>query len=92
MWIDDIVLAEYERSFFSNIFVPDEVMVVLGRGNKAEVECDVSNCSSDRVDIKKRYGGGGTVVLHPGCLVVSTGVWVDSYFKNDFFSKKLMKQ
>lgn len=89
MWIDDVVIEKCTEKFFNNIFVPSEVNVVLGRGNKAHLEVEESVCEKEGVSILKRYGGGGTVVLHKGCLVVSTGAWVNSPFKNDLFFEKL---
>jgi lipoate-protein ligase A len=89
MWIDDVVINECDNRHFTNIFVPAETVVVLGRGNKEETECLVEACQKDGVKILKRYGGGGTVVLHGGCVVVSTGVWVDDPFKNEYFFEKI---
>jgi lipoate-protein ligase A len=49
------------------------------------VEVNVAQCEADRVPILKRYGGGGTVVLHGGCAVVSLGCWVQQPFQNRFY-------
>ena len=62
-------------------------MVVLGNSNKSEKECYQESCEADGVPVLKRYGGGGTVVLHDGCLVVSFGFWVRDYFENDYYFK-----
>ncbi len=50
---------------------PAAVAVVLGRGNKATLEVYEERCQHDNVPIIRRRGGGGTVVLAPGVLVVS---------------------
>ncbi len=50
---------------------PDHIVVVLGRGNHADLETWQEHCQEDRVPIIRRRGGGGTVVLSPGILVVS---------------------
>lgn len=50
---------------------PHAPCVVLGRGNSAEQEVYEDRCQRDGVPILRRRGGGGTVVLSPGVLVVS---------------------
>jgi lipoate-protein ligase A len=50
---------------------PDQVLVVLGRGNQADFEVYGDRCQADRAPIVRRRGGGGTVVLSPGVLVIS---------------------
>ena len=55
---------------------------VVGSANNFERECFASHCTKDGIEVLRRYGGGGTVVLHPGCLIVSFGLWVKSYFEN----------
>lgn len=87
MWIDDLVIRECNLSHFTNIFIPQQPMVVLGKSNKPDIECRLNHCQIDGVEIKQRYGGGGTVVLHQGCLVVSSGLWLDHPFRNDLYFK-----
>ncbi|MFW7378238.1 MAG: lipoyl protein ligase domain-containing protein [Oligoflexus sp.] len=89
MWIDDQVLRECHQQLVYQSWVPSELMVVLGRSNQAELEAEVERCDKDGVAILKRYGGGGTVLLHPGCLVVSVGAWVDSPYQNDLYFRLL---
>ncbi len=48
-----------------------EVCVVLGRSNRAEQEVRLEACARDGVPVYRRRGGGGAVVLAPGCLVAS---------------------
>jgi len=45
--------------------------VVLGRGNRPERELNLDACRADGVPVLRRRGGGGAVVLGPGCVVVS---------------------
>lgn len=45
--------------------------VVLGRGNRAETEAREARCARDKIPILRRRGGGGTVLLAPGILVVT---------------------
>src|SRR5262245_313744 len=42
--------------------------VVLGRHSMVEVDVDVSACGEDGVPLLRRFSGGGTVVLGPGCV------------------------
>ncbi len=53
------------------VWVPDAVAVVLGRSDDPAREVDMEACSRDGVPVLRRKGGGGTVVLAPGCVVVS---------------------
>ncbi len=82
MWIDDDVLLECEKDLSLHIWVPDKTRVVLGSANKLEQECYSEHCQKDGVEVLRRYGGGGAVVLHSGCLIISLGVWLKNYFDN----------
>lgn len=53
------------------VWEPRTVTVVLGRGNRPEVEVNLAACRADGVPLRRRLGGGGAVVLGPGCVVVS---------------------
>ena len=76
MWIDDQILEKYDHSFYSEVFVPSSTLVVLGSGNDEEREVNSAECLTCQIPVLRRYGGGGTVVLYPGCVVVSVGCWV----------------
>ena len=82
MWIDDQILSFYRRDFALKVFVPTSTLVVCGNGNDIQKEVDVEACQRANIPIEKRYGGGGTVVLYPGCVVVSLGCWVKDPFAN----------
>ena len=49
----------------------EEVAVVIGRGGKQELELHKENILADGVPLYKRAGGGCSVVLDPGNLIVS---------------------
>jgi lipoate-protein ligase A len=53
------------------VWEPPAVAVVLGRSNRAEREAYEDVCRRDGVAVLRRLGGGGAVVLGPGCVVVS---------------------
>lgn len=85
MWIDDQILVRCDESLALSIFVPAHSMVVLGAGNNPEHEVHVANCEAHGVPVFRRFGGGGTVLLHEGCVVVSLGLWVRQYYQNRFY-------
>ncbi|MDD9951860.1 MAG: hypothetical protein OXT67_09885 [Zetaproteobacteria bacterium] len=89
MWIDNQVIDQCEQQLVVKVWVPEQVCVVLGRSNKATVEVREQHCLDDRVPILQRKGGGGTVVLHPGCVVLSAGMWVRDYYKNQNYFEYL---
>jgi lipoate-protein ligase A len=89
MWIDDQVLKACAQPLATEVWIPDAPMVVLGRGNKVEREVNVRACVDDGIPILKRLGGGGTVLLHSGCLIVSLGLWVKEFYANDRYFRLL---
>lgn len=56
------------------IYSVDAPMVVLGRGSRAEREVDLEACREDGVELRRRRGGGCSVVLDPGNVVVTASV------------------
>lgn len=85
MWIDDRILQNAEQGITLIVDRPLNKTVILGRSNQVENEVNVENCDKDGVSILKRLGGGGTVLLYPGCIVVSLGCWVKDRFENSFY-------
>ena len=53
------------------VWQPTRLAVVLGRSNRTEQELHLAACRADEVPVLRRLGGGGAVVLGPGCVVVS---------------------
>lgn len=51
-------------------YEPERLLVVLGNGGKVEREIHVDRCFADGVEIKRRLGGGGAVVLNKGVIVL----------------------
>ena len=47
-------------------------VVVLGSGSRADVELNLDACRTDAIPILRRRGGGCSVVLDPGNVIVST--------------------
>ena len=89
MWIDDQILEQFAKPLAIGTWIPGSPMVVLGSSNDPAVECQLENCQRDDVPVLKRYGGGGTVVLYPGCVIVSIGCWVSEHFQNDRYFRIL---
>lgn len=89
VWIDDQVIVQCEHALVIHGFVPEQSMVVLGASNSAEREANAPACAADGVAILKRYGGGGTVLLHQGCVVVTVGAWVRQVYQNSFYFSRL---
>ncbi len=89
MWIDDQILEQHREPLTLGTWVPDRATVVLGSSNDPASECRPESCAGDEVAILRRYGGGGTVVLYPGCVVVSIGCWVAEHFHNNRYFKLL---
>jgi lipoate-protein ligase A len=88
MWIDDQVLAKHQEKLVVHNFVPASTMVVLGSSNSPDIEVNQNFCEEQKIPVLKRYGGGGTVVLYGGCVVVSAGMWVRQHFQNqDYFQR-----
>lgn len=85
MWIDNALFQRCTERLALSAWVPQNPIVVLGSSNKAEEELFEEHCRNDGVAVLKRSGGGGAVVLHPGCVIVSVGAWVEDYFKNPYF-------
>jgi lipoate-protein ligase A len=85
MWIDDQVLKQFDKDLHAEIFVPRDPAVVLGSGNDQDLEVNVDACHGADIPVLRRYGGGGTVVLYSGCVVVSLGCWVKEAFQNSLY-------
>lgn len=82
MWIDDQILQHAAEPVHIACWIPEQPVVVLGSSNKAELELNRDHCLEDHVKVYRRYGGGGAVVLHRGCVIVSIGMWVRELFEN----------
>jgi lipoate---protein ligase len=89
MWIDNQILALHKNQTAIKMFVPNDPLVVLGSSNNEELEVNLENCKRLGIDVTRRYGGGGTVVLYPGCVVVSVGTWVSEPYKNDIYFRSI---
>ena len=80
--IDRRVIAACQQQICVQVWSPDHDIVVLGNSENADIACYQQQCIAQGVPVLKRKGGGGAVVLHPHCIVVSMGLWVRRYFHN----------
>ncbi len=64
------------------VYRPQGVQVVLGRGSRPEDELNIDACLEDRATLLRRHGGGCSVVLDPGNLVVSAALPVTDFGRN----------
>ena len=71
--LDDEMLMRTRGDYLPRVRVyePPDVSVVIGRGSKQELELDAANIAADGVTLYKRPGGGCSVVLDPGNLIIS---------------------
>lgn len=85
------LLEEYlrERVPVSRIYEPDSLCAVLGAAGKPEQDLLLDALSRDGVPWMRRRGGGGTVVLGPGQVVLATVSEVESPFKNKEYAGQI---
>jgi len=74
--LDDEMLTRSRDDGWPRVRIhePAEVAVVIGRGGRQELELDTANISADGITLFKRPGGGCSVVLDPGNLIISVVV------------------
>ena len=64
------------------IYEPERICIVMGAGGKAETDVIAEQAEIDQVPVLRRRGGGGTVVLSPGQVVLALVTEVSSPFQN----------
>jgi lipoate-protein ligase A len=74
--LDDEMIARTQEDGWPRVRVyePPEVAVVIGRGGRQNLELNTATIAADGVTLYKRPGGGCSVVLDPGNLVISVAV------------------
>ena len=74
-YIDDLVMDRMVQGseYACEIYEGHRVEVVLGRSSKIEEDVMVETCADDGIPLSRRRGGGGTVILSPGILILSIG-------------------
>lgn len=86
MWMDDWVLNAPPDALEGNVlfrfFETRRRVVVLSSSNKPEKETNEEQCAAHGIPVLRRKGGGGTVLLGPGCVVLTLGLRVKELFNN----------
>ncbi len=82
--VNEDLLSEYQRTRvpLSRIYEPPELCVVLGAAGKPEEDLHLDAMEADGVRWMRRRGGGGTVLLGPGQVVLALVTEVSSPFRN----------
>ena len=73
---DEAMIEEVRRSQCPRMRVYEyhQVSVVLGRGSDPEAELHLKACRDDDVPLLRRRGGGCSVMLDPGNLIISAAL------------------
>ncbi|MFC2150408.1 biotin/lipoate A/B protein ligase family protein [Calditrichota bacterium] len=80
---EDLLTAAKESGELQiRIYSVDNRFVVLGRGSKPEVELNLENCLNEEVQIYQRRGGGCSVLLDPGNVIVSVATPAPGFGEN----------
>ena len=89
--VNEDILEEFRESDRPawRVYEPQGVSVVLGAGRHAETDVILEAADKDGVPVLKRRGGGGTVVLAPGQLVLALVTRVSSLFRNREYAAAL---
>jgi lipoate-protein ligase A len=85
------MLDDYRQSRVpvSRIYEPSTLCAVLGASGRPEQDLLLENLREDGVPWLHRRGGGGTVVLGPGQVVLAVVTEVDSPFKNKEYAAEI---
>jgi lipoate-protein ligase A len=73
----------------SRIYEPDSLCAVLGAAGRPDADLLLDKLLEDGVPWKRRRGGGGTVVLGPGQVVLALVTEVDSPFRNREYAAEI---
>ena len=81
---DDALCAEARESgrVGVSVYRVAEPLVVLGRGSKPHLELDVEACLADGLPVVRRRGGGCSVVLDAGNVIVSVAAPMSGFGDN----------
>jgi lipoate---protein ligase len=73
----------------SRIYEPGSLLAVLGAAGRPEEDLLLDALRADGVPWRFRRGGGGTVVLGPGQVVLAVVTEVDSPFRNKEYAARI---
>lgn len=99
MWMDNWVLnlpkdcwptyGSAHIPMLFRFFESQQNVVVLANSNHADKETNLAECEKIKIPILKRKGGGGTVVLGPGCLILTFAFYAKDIYANKEYFKKI---
>ena len=99
MWMDNWVLntpkglwpkyGDKNHPALFRFFESKSTVVVLASSNKSENEVNEKYCLDENIPILRRKGGGGTVLLSPGCLILTFAIYVKDLFNNSEYFHKI---
>ncbi len=87
---EDILHFTLETGRISyRVYQPHVTEIVLGAGCLPEREINLDVAVKDGISVRRRKGGGGTVVLSPGQVVVTLAARVSSPFRNTVYMHRI---
>jgi lipoate---protein ligase len=89
--VNEDLLDRYTRSGVPvhRIYEPSVLCAVLGAAGRPEQDLLQANMEADGVPWRRRRGGGGTVILCPGQVVLALVTEVDSPFRNKEYAGQI---
>jgi lipoate-protein ligase A len=89
--VNEELLSRFERegSPVHRLYEPPGVLAVLGAGGKPDTDLVLDALSADGVAHAYRRGGGGTVVLSPGQVVLALVTAVGSPYRNREYAQEI---
>lgn len=91
MTINEDILVSYleDRQALSRIYEPSKVEIVMGAGRKNKNDIIETCIQDDAIAVRMRRGGGGTVVLSPGMVVLALVTEVTSPHHNREYTRHI---
>jgi len=91
MTINEDILVSYlqDRQALSRIYEPSKVVIVMGAGRKNKNDLIETHIRDDAIPVRMRRGGGGTVVLSPGMVVLALVTEVNSPHHNRGYTRHI---
>jgi len=88
---DDVIIEQCRETHepWVNVYRIERPIVVIGRGTKPEVELNIENIIEEGIDVYLRYGGGCSVVIDEGNIIVSVVLPVEGFTHNRYYFDKI---
>ena len=88
-WVLNLPAAHWPGPVLFRFFVPGSECVVLSSSNRPEVETHFDAVRQMGIPVLRRKGGGGTVLLSPGCLVLTLAFYAKDLFSNPVYFRAI---